>query len=332
VSAKFYYDSDADSSYIDNRTVAVIGFGKQGSAQALNLRDSGVEVVIGSRPGKSFDFAKESGFPVYPISEAATRASILMILLPDEEQGPVYESEIAGYLKDGDALVFGSGFAVTYGTVRPPDTADVILLAPKGPGALVRSEYVAGRGVHNLIGVHQDYTGNALRTGLALSQAIGGTRSAVIEATFKDEIETDLFGEQAVLCGGAWELVKSGFETLVEAGYPEELAYFECLHELKQCVDLLYKGGITHMLEAISPTAAYGAVTRGRRIITEETRENMRKLLKEIRSGAFTKEWLGETASGKKELKKSSGTEKEHKIEKTGNKLRATMPFLKEIT
>ena len=327
VRGRIFNESDADLSVIGGQTVSVVGFGRQGSAQAANIRDSGLSVIAGSRPGKSFDAAQAAGFETLPISDAVKAAEIHMVLLPDEEQGPVFESEIAPGLKERDTLVFGSGFAITYGTVKPPPDVDVVLVAPKGPGTLVRSEFTAGRGVHNLVAVEQDYTGVALRTALAISAAIGGTRAAAIETTFRDEIETDLFGEQAVLCGGAWELAKAGFEVLVEAGYPEELAYFECLHELKQCVDLLWRGGMRHMLRSISPTAAYGAVTRGPRVVTAETREKMREILDEIRSGDFTREWLAETSSGKRVYERLSAAEKGHRIEEIGGKLRGMVHF-----
>lgn len=327
---RFYEDSDADLSVLESKTVAIIGFGRQGHAQALNMRDSGVKVIIGCRPGHGSAAAVESDFPTHSISDATKKADVICILLPDEVQGPVYDAEIASELTDGKALIFGSGFAITYKTIEPPSGVDVILVAPKGPGSLVRSEFIAGRGVHNLLGIARDATGKALQIGLAISRAIGGTRAAVIETTFPDEIETDLFGEQAVLCGGAWELAKAGFETLVDAGYPEELAYFECLHELKQCVDLLYKGGVSGMLDSISPTAAYGLVTRGKRIITEDTRARMRNLLKEIRSGDFAREWIAESSTGGRELAKLSETEKSLPIEKIGEKLRGKMLFIKD--
>ena len=297
--AQIYYDADADFGALDGKTIAVIGYGSQGRGQSLCLKDSGLNVVIGVRPGKSTDAAKADGHQVMDVEEAAAAADVIMLLIPDHLQKEVYEQNIKQHLTSGKALMFSHGFNIHYDLIAPPEDVDVFLVAPKGPGPFVRRMYEDGKGVPALIAIHQDATGNARAIGLAYAKGLGATRAAVYETTFREETETDLFGEQAVLCGGASELVRAGFETLTEAGYAPEMAYFECLHELKLIVDLMYEKGITGMREAISDTAKWGDVTRGKRVITDETREEMKRILGEIQSGEFAREWIAENQNGR---------------------------------
>jgi ketol-acid reductoisomerase len=325
-----FYDDDADLSLLDGKTVAIIGFGSQGHAHALNLRDSGVDVVVGLREGSSSaDQAREHGLEVLGVSDAASRGDLVMILVPDELHHDVYENEVRDGIADGNMLLFGHGFSVHYGEVEPPPGVDVALIAPKGPGHLVRRQYTEGSGVPCLIAVDHDASGNAKDVALAYAKAIGGTRGGVIETTFKDETETDLFGEQAVLCGGASELVQAGFETLVEAGYDPQMAYFECLHELKLIVDLMYEKGLQGMRFSISNTAEYGDYTRGKRVITDETRAHMREILKEIQSGDFAREWIAENRAGQENFKRMRAEQAGSQVESTGAELRSHMDWIK---
>jgi ketol-acid reductoisomerase len=325
-----YYDDDADLSLLDGKTVAIIGFGSQGHAHALNLKDSGVDVVVGLREGSSSaDAAREAGFDVLPFAEAASRGDIVMVLVPDEQHHDVYENEIRDGIADGNTLLFGHGFSVHYGEVEPPPGVDVGLVAPKGPGHLVRRQYTEGSGVPCLIAIAQDSSGRAKDLALAYSKGIGGTRGGVIETTFKDETETDLFGEQAVLCGGVSELVQAGFETLVEAGYSPEMAYFECLHELKLIVDLMYEKGLQGMRFSISNTAEYGDYTRGKRVITDETRQQMKAILAEIQNGDFAREWIAENRAGQENFKRMRAEQAGTEIESTGEELRSHMDWIK---
>jgi len=324
-----YYDDDADLSLLDGKTVAIIGFGSQGHAHALNLKDSGVDVVVGLRPDSaSVQQARDGGLEVLDVADAASRGDIVMMLVPDERHREIFEGEVRDGIVPGNALFFGHGFSVHYGEVEPPAGVDVALVAPKGPGHLVRRQYLEGSGVPGLIAVAQDATGNAKPLALAYAKGIGCTRGGVIETTFKDETETDLFGEQAVLCGGASELVQAGFETLVEAGYSPEMAYFECLHELKLIVDLMYEKGLAGMRYSISNTAEYGDYTRGKRVVTEETRANMRKILDEIQSGAFAREWIAENRAGQENFKRMREEQSRSQIETTGKELRSHMDWI----
>ncbi|MEP6954003.1 MAG: ketol-acid reductoisomerase, partial [Solirubrobacteraceae bacterium] len=294
-----FYDDDADLSLLDGKTVAIIGFGSQGHAHALNLKDSGVSVVVGLREGsESVEKAREGGLEVLPVADAASRGDVVMMLTPDERHHDIWESDVRDGVAEGNTLLFGHGFSVHYGEVEPPPGVDVALVAPKGPGHLVRRQYVEGSGVPGLVAVAQDASGSAKELALAYARGIGCTRGGVIETTFKDETETDLFGEQAVLCGGASELVQAGFETLVEAGYDPQMAYFECLHELKLIVDLMYEKGLQGMRYSISNTAEYGDYTRGKRVITDDTRAAMKQILKEIQDGDFAREWIAENRAG----------------------------------
>ncbi len=323
------YDDDADLGALDGKTVAVIGFGSQGHAHALNLRDSGVSVVVGLRPGsRSEETARQHGLEVLPPAEAAAKGDLVMMLVPDELMGSLYLGEIAPGLRAGNALLFAHGFAIHFGQVVPPPDVDVIMAAPKGPGHLVRRTYVEGAGTPGLLAVGQDATGSARTIGLAYMKGIACTRAGVIETTFAEETETDLFGEQAVLCGGATALVQAGFETLVDAGYQPELAYFECLHELKLIVDLMYEKGITGMRYSISNTAEYGDLTRGPRIVDERTRAEMRKILAEIQSGEFAKEWLLENQVGRPQFNALAKRGSEQQIEQVGRKLRGMMSWI----
>jgi ketol-acid reductoisomerase len=325
-----FYDDDADLSLLDGKTVAIIGFGSQGHAHALNLKDSGVDVVVGLREGSSSaDAAREGGFEVLPVAEAASRGDIVMVLVPDELHHDVYENEIQDGIADGNTLLFGHGFSVHYGEVEPPPGVDVGLVAPKGPGHLVRRQYTEGSGVPCLIAVAQDASGTAKDLALAYAKGIGGTRGGVIETTFKDETETDLFGEQAVLCGGVSELVQAGFETLVEAGYSAEMAYFECLHELKLIVDLMYEKGLQGMRFSISNTAEYGDYTRGKRVITDETRQQMKAILSEIQNGDFAREWIAENRAGQENFRRMRAEQAGTQIESTGEELRSHMDWIK---
>jgi len=321
---------DADLSLIQSKKVAVIGFGSQGHAHALNLRDSGVDVVVGLRPGSSSAAqASAQRLTVRSIAEAADWADVIMILIPDQHQKRVYEADIAPHLKAGKALAFAHGFNIHYGQIKPPADVDVFMVAPKSPGHLVRRTFQEGNGVPCLVAVAQNATGQARELALSYAAAIGGTRAGVIETTFKDETETDLFGEQAVLCGGSAELIKAGFETLVEAGYPPELAYFECLHELKLIVDLYYEGGISYMYYSVSDTAEYGGYTRGPRVIGPQVKAEMKKILQEIQSGQFAREWIAEYESGEKKLRETRAKTRQHPIEVIGRKLRQMMSWLK---
>lgn len=325
-----FYDDDADLSLLDGKTVAIIGFGSQGHAHALNLKDSGVDVVVGLRPdSSSVAAARDAGLEVVEVADAASRGDVVMVLLPDEVHHAVWESDIRDGIAEGNTLLFGHGFSVHYGEIEPPPGVDVGLVAPKGPGHLVRRQYTEGSGVPCLVAVAQDASGGALALALAYAKGIGGTRGGVIETTFKDETETDLFGEQAVLCGGASELVQAGFETLVEAGYSPEMAYFECLHELKLIVDLMYEKGLAGMRFSISNTAEYGDYTRGKRVITDETRERMRDILREIQSGDFAREWIAENRAGQESFKRMRSEQASSQIESVGEELRSHMDWIK---
>lgn len=327
--AKLYYEKDANLELLKGKTVAVIGYGSQGHAHALNLYESGVKVVVGLYEGsKSAERARAAGLEVKLVSEAVQEADIIMILLPDEKQSKVYSELIAPYLTEGKALMFAHGFNIHYGQIKPPAFVDVFMIAPKGPGHMVRRQYTEGSGVPCLVAVYQDATGKAKDYALAYAKGIGGTRAGVLETTFKEETETDLFGEQAVLCGGITELMKAGFETLVEAGYAPESAYFECLHEMKLIVDLIYQGGFSLMRYSISDTAEYGDYSVGKRIITDETRKEMKKVLKEIQDGTFAKDWLVENMVGRPHFNASRRIEGEHQIEKVGKELRGMMSWI----
>jgi len=328
---KIYYDSDADLGVLKGKKVAIIGYGSQGHAQAQNLRDSGVDVIVGQRKGgPNYDLAKEHGFEPVSAAEATEKAQVVQVLTPDHVQARLYTGDVAPHMTKGKTLVFSHGFNIHFGQIQPDPKIDVVMVAPKGPGHLVRSEYERGAGVPSLLAIHQDATGRALETALAYAKGLGATRAGVIETTFKEETETDLFGEQTVLCGGVSELVKAGFDTLVEAGYQPEIAYFECLHELKLIVDLFYQGGLSFMRYSVSDTAEYGDYSRGKRIITEETRETMREILAEVQSGDFAREWISENEAGRPNFDKMRSQEKEHPIEQVGAKLRAMMPWLKK--
>ncbi len=323
------YDNDADLALLDGKTVAILGYGSQGHAHALNLKDSGVDVVVGLRPdSSSVEKAKAAGLRVADIPEAASQGHLVMVLLPDEKQAEIWESDIRDGIAPGDMLLFAHGFAIRFGQIEPDPGIDVAMAAPKGPGHLVRSQFVEGAGVPGLLAVHQDATGHARGLALAYARGIGCTRGGVIETTFKDEAETDLFGEQAVLCGGLTELVRAGFETLVEAGYDPRLAYFECLHEVKLIADLMCEKGISGMRYSISNTAEYGDVTRGKRIITDETRAAMKQILAEIQSGDFANEWIAENKAGQENFQRMREEGKNHKIEEVGKELRAGMSWM----
>src|ERR671920_674773 len=323
-----YYDDDADLGLLDGKTVAIIGFGSQGHAHALNLRDSGVSVVVGLREGSSSaDAARQAGLDVLPVAEAASRGDLVMILVPDELHHDVYENEVRDGVAEGNTLLFGHGFSVHYGEVEPPPGVDVRLVAPKGPGHLVRRQYTEGSGVPCLIAIAEDASGQAKDVALAYAKGIGGTRGGVIETTFKDETETDLFGEQAVLCGGVSELVKAGYDTLVDAGYDPKLAYFECLHELKLIVDLMYEKGITGMRHSISNTAEYGDLTRGKQIITAETRQAMKNVLGQIQDGTFAREWIAENRAGQENFLRMRAEQADTKVEHVGKELRSHMDW-----
>jgi ketol-acid reductoisomerase len=329
--AKVYYDKDADLNLLKKKKIAVLGYGSQGHGQALNLRDSGLNVVIGVRPsGKTWDLAKSHGWSPQPVKEAVTGADYIQVLLPDTAQAKAWEQDILPNIKKGAALSFAHGFNIHFKTITPPAHLDVVMIAPKGPGHLVRRTFEEGGGVPALVAVAQDATGKAKQLALAYAKGIGGTRGGVLETTFKEETETDLFGEQAVLCGGAVELIKNGFETLVEAGYQPESAYFECLHELKLIVDLIYEGGIEWMNHSISDTAKYGEFTRGPRVVSPRTKEEMKKILDEIQSGAFAKEWIAEDQAGRPNFTRMREAYATHPIEKVGAVLRGMMPWLKK--
>ncbi|SDN27168.1 ketol-acid reductoisomerase [Dendrosporobacter quercicolus] len=327
--AKMYYEQDANWDLIQNKTVAVIGYGSQGHAHALNLKDSGVSVIVGLYQGsKSWTKAESDGLTVAPVAQAVAAADITMILIPDEKQAKVYREEIAPNLQTGSALVFAHGFNIHFNQIIPPGNVDVFMVAPKGPGHLVRRVFTEGGGVPCLMAVHQDYSGAARELALAYARGIGGARAGVLPTTFKEETETDLFGEQAVLCGGCTELIKAGFETLVEAGYQPELAYFECLHEMKLIVDLMYEGGMAAMRYSISDTAEYGDYMIGKRIITDETRAEMKKVLAEIQNGVFARNWILENQANRAEFSATRRREAEHQVEKVGKELRSMMTWL----
>jgi ketol-acid reductoisomerase len=325
-----YYDDDADLTLLDGKTVAIIGFGSQGHAHALNLKDSGADVVVGLREDSaSVQAARDGGLEVLPVADAASRGDVVMMLVPDELHRQVWEEDVRDGIAEGNLLLFGHGFSVHYGEVEPPPGVDVALVAPKGPGHLVRRQYTEGSGVPGLVAVQQDATGNAVALALAYAKGIGCTRGGVIETSFKDETETDLFGEQAVLCGGASELVQAGFETLVEAGYDPRMAYFECLHELKLIVDLMYEKGLAGMRYSISNTAEYGDYTRGKRVITDETRAAMKQILSEIQSGDFAREWIAENRAGQENFKRMRSEQAVTQVETTGKELRSMMDWIK---
>ncbi len=327
---KIYYDQDADLSILQDQVICVLGYGSQGHAHALNLRDSGLNVVVGLRKGgKSYEKAKADGFDPLPPAEACAKADVIMVLVPDQIQPQVYEEAIKPNLSAGKMLMFAHGFNIHFGQIVPPPDVDVTMVAPKGPGHLVRREYERGAGVPCLVAIQQDATGNALKRALAYAKGIGGTRAGVLETTFREETETDLFGEQCVLCGGVSALIKAGFETLVEAGYQPEIAFFECCHELKLIVDLIYEGGLAFMRYSISDTAEYGDLTRGPRIINEEVKKEMKRILEEIQSGRFAREWILENQAGRPVMSALRRREAEHPIEEVGAKLRAMMPWLK---
>ncbi|WP_408955542.1 ketol-acid reductoisomerase [Natroniella sp. ANB-PHB2] len=328
---KMYYDQDADLSYLEGKKVAVIGYGSQGHAQAQNMRDAGLDVVVAELEGTSnYEQAKADGFEPVTAKEAAQKADIIQILLPDEVQKKVYSNAIEPNLEAGNALVFSHGFNIHFEQITPPEDVDVYMVAPKGPGHLVRRVYKEGAGVPALIALYQDATGNAKDLALAHAKGVGGTRAGVIETTFKEETETDLFGEQAVLCGGATELVRAGFETLVEAGYQPEIAYFECLHELKLIVDLMYEGGIATMRDSISDTAEYGDLIAGRKVINDKSRAAMKELLSNIQEGKFAKDWLLENQVGRPAYSKQKEIDANHQIEQVGKKLRDMMQWIED--
>jgi ketol-acid reductoisomerase len=329
MTAKIYYEEDADLSILKDKTIAILGYGSQGHAQAQNLRDSGCKVIIGQRPGsKNYDLAVSHGFQPMEIDEASRNADVVNILLPDEVQGDLFRSHIKPNLSPGNVLMCSHGFNLHFGQIEPPKGVDTLLVAPKGPGHLVRSEYTKGGGVPCLIALGSGASETTKKIGLAYAKGIGGTRGGVIETTIAEETETDLFGEQVVLCGGVSELVKAGFETLVEAGYQPEMAYFECMHELKLIVDLLYQGGLNYMRYSISNTAEFGDYTRGPRIVTPETKKEMKKILREIQTGQFAKEWILENKAGAPAFKASRRLERQHQIEQVGQRLRGLMKWI----
>jgi ketol-acid reductoisomerase len=329
MTATIYYDNDADLAALKDKTIAIIGYGSQGHAQAQNLRDSGLNVVVGQRPGgKNYDLALSHGFKPVSADEAARQAHVINILVPDELQADLYANQIRPNLKPGNILMCSHGFNVHFGFVKAPEGVDTLLVAPKGPGHLVRSEFVAGGGVPCLIAVSEGASDATFKIGLAYAKAIGGTRGGVIRTTIAEETETDLFGEQAVLCGGASALVKAGFETLVEAGYQPEMAYFECMHELKLIVDLFYQGGLNYMRYSVSNTAEYGDYTRGPRIITEETKKEMKRILKEVQDGTFAKEWIDENKAGAAKFNAMRQRDRNHPVEQVGRKLRKLMSWI----
>lgn len=331
--AIIYYDDDCNPDLIKGKKVAVIGYGSQGHAHALNLSESGVDVVVGLRPdSSSVSAARDAGLTVMSVAEAAASADVVMMLLPDQVMADVYQSEVAPGLEPGNSLMFAHGFNIHFGAIVPPDDVDVSMIAPKGPGHLVRRTYTEGSGVPCLIAVHQDNSGSAHDLALSYARALGGGRAGVLETTFKEETETDLFGEQVILCGGVAELIKASFETLVEAGYQPESAYFETLHELKLIVDLLFEGGLSWMRYSVSDTAEYGDYTRGNRIVTDQTRETMKQVLAEIQSGAFANEWLAQAREGAPFLLEQRAANREHQIEQVGTELRNMMPFLEPKT
>ena len=329
--ARMYYDSDANLVILNDKTIAIIGYGSQGHDHALNLKDSGSKVIVGLYPGsKSATKAKAAGLDVCPVDEAAEKADLIMILLPDEVQKTVYKNQIEPHLKEGKILAFAHGFNIHFGQIVPPENVDVVMVAPKGPGHLVRRTYEQGEGVPCLFAIFQDPSGQARDRAMAYAKGIGGTRAGILETTFREETETDLFGEQVVLCGGLSALIKAGFQTLVEAGYQPELAYFECLHEVKLIVDLVVEGGLANMRDSISNTAEFGDYTRGPRIVTDETRTEMQKILSEIQSGQFAREFVMENQTGKPVFTAMRRQEAEHPIEEVGKDLRAMFSWLKK--
>ena len=329
---KKYYDTDCNLGMLDGKTVAIIGFGSQGHAHAQNLHESGVKVIVGLRPdSSSVEKAKAAGLEVYDVEEAAKRADIVMMLVPDELAADIYNKQVAPYMKEGDILMFAHGFNIHFNLIQPAKNIDVIMVAPKGPGHTVRSQYLEGKGVPSLIAVYQDYSGRAKDYALAYASGIGAGRAGILETTFKEETETDLFGEQCVLCGGVTELMKAGFDTLVEAGYEPEMAYFECIHEMKLIVDLINSGGFAMMRYSISNTAEYGDYRTGKRLITEDTRKEMKKVLSEIQDGTFASEFVQEFSAGRKaKFLASRRKESEHLLEKVGAELRNMMSWLKK--
>lgn len=328
---KIYYDKDADLKHLKNKKIAVVGYGIQGRGQALNLRDSGLNVIVAQREGgPNYKQAQKDGFEPVDVKTAAKEADILQILTQDHLQEAIYKKNIRKYLKPGKTLVFSHGFNIHFQRIVPPKDVDVWMIAPKGPGALVRRQYEEGKGVPCLVAIHQDASGQALQNALAYAKGIGGARAGIIETTFKEETETDLFGEQTVLCGGTSALIKAGFETLVEAGYQPEIAYFECLHELKLIVDLIYEGGLVGMRQRVSDTAEYGDYTRGPRIVNDRTKKEMKKILKEVQTGKFAREWMRENKKGRPNFNKYREESKNHKVEEVGAKLREMMPWMKK--
>ena len=327
--SKILYNKDADIKILKKKTIAIIGYGSQGHAHARNLHDSGMKVIVGLRKGSNFwKRAQKDGLNVMTVAEATKKSDIMMVLIPDDKQKDMYEKDIQSNLRKGMALAFGHGFNIHFGQIVPPKDVDIFMVAPKGPGHLVRRTYEQGAGVPCLMAIHQNVTKNARKIALAYAKGIGGTRAGVLETNFKEETETDLFGEQAVLCGGVSELIRAGYDTLVDAGYNPDLAYFECLHELKLIVDLIYEGGIGNMRYSISTTAAYGDVTRGPRIITQDTRDEMKKILGEIQDGSFAKEFILENMANRPMFNARLARDKEHRIEVVGEKLRSMMPFV----
>ncbi len=327
--AKMYYDKDANLGIIKNKTIAIIGYGSQGHAQAQNLRDSGLRVIVSDLPGTdNYKLAQKHKFKPVTAREASEKAEIIQILLPDHIQAKIYKSDVEPFLKAGKTLVFSHGFNIHFGQIVPPGDVDVIMVAPKGPGHLVRSEYVKKAGVPSLIAIHNNASGKAKDTALAYAKGIGATRAGVIETTFKEETETDLFGEQAVLCGGVTELVKAGFETLVGAGYQPEIAYFECMHELKLIVDLFYQGGMNYMRYSVSDTAEYGDYIAGKQVINKKSRKAMKKLLANVQNGSFAKQWIEENEKGRPNFNKMKEEQKNHQIEKVGAELRKMMKWI----
>ena len=331
MAVKIYYDNDADLNDLKGKKVAIVGYGIQGRGQGLNLRDSGVEVLIAQRKGgKNYDLAVEDGFEPMTAEEAAKQADIIQVLAQDHLQAEIYETSIRAHLKPGKALLFSHGFNIHFGYIKPPKEIDVYMVAPKGPGSLVRSQFVEGGGVPCLVAVHQNASGKALRLALAHAKGIGGTRAGVIETNFREETETDLFGEQTVLCGGLSELIRAGFETLVEAGYAPEMAYFECLHEVKLIVDAVFVSGISGMHRRVSDTAEYGDYTRGKRVISKTARDEMKKILKEIQSGSFAKEWMEENRKGRPNYNQLREECDKHQVEIVGAQLRKMMHWIQE--
>jgi len=328
---KIYYDKDANLKHLKGKKIAIIGYGSQGHAQAQNLRDSGLDIIVAELKGtENYRFALRDGFKPTTAGEASKQSDLIQILAQDHLQAKLYEEDVKPHLQKGKTLLFSHGFNIHYGQILPSKEIDVVMIAPKGPGHLVRREFLKGAGVPSLVAIHQDFTKRAKQTALAYAKGIGATRAGVIETTFEEETETDLFGEQTVLCGGVTELIKAGFDTLVEAGYQPEIAYFECLHELKLIVDLMYEGGVSFMRYSVSDTAEYGDLTRGKRVITSQTRQEMKRILEEVQSGSFAREWILENQVGRPVFNALRKKEAEHPIEVVGKKLRSMMGWLKE--